>query len=60
MYTLTTSISGKVLRSGLPVPASQALRDWFKDEVDGYDVVCRNKKGGSVTKAQLRDVVRKG
>jgi hypothetical protein len=60
MYTLTTSISGKVLRSGVPVGASQALRDWFKDETTGYDVVCRNKKGASVTKAQLRDVVRQG
>jgi hypothetical protein len=60
MYTLTTSISGKVLRSGVPVGASQALRDWFQDETTGYDVVCRNKKGATVTKAQLRDVVRQG
>ena len=58
MYTLTTSISGKVLRSGTPVAASQALRDWFADEATGYDVVCRDKKGKSVTKAQLRTIVR--
>jgi hypothetical protein len=58
VYTLTTSISGKVLRSGTPVAASQALRDWFADEATGYDVVCRDKKGKSVTKAQLRTIVR--
>ena len=60
MYILTTSISGKVLRSGEPVRASQALKDWFKDEVDGYDVVCSNKQGKPVTKAQLREFVRQG
>jgi hypothetical protein len=58
MYTLTTSVSGKVLRSGAPVGASQALRDWFQDETTGYEVVCRNKKGAKVTKAQLREAVR--
>lgn len=58
MYTLTTSISGKVLRSGTPVGASQALRDWFADESTGYDVVCLDVKGKSVTKAQLRTVAR--
>ena len=60
MFALTTSISGKVLRSGVPVVASHALRDWIQDETTGYDVVCRNKKGASVTKAQLRDIVRQG
>ena len=58
MYTLTTSISGKVLRSGSPVAASQALRDWFADETTGYEVTCRDKKGALVTKAQLRVVAR--
>lgn len=58
MYILTTSISGKVLRSGTPVAASQALRDWFADETTGYDVTCCDKKGKSVTKAQLRTIAR--
>jgi hypothetical protein len=58
MYTLTTSISGTVLRSGAPVTASQALRDWFADESTGYDVSCKDKKGKAVTKAQLRVVAR--
>ncbi len=58
MYTLTTSISGKALRSGTPIAASQALRDWFADESTGYDVVCVDSKGKAVTKAQLRVVAR--
>jgi hypothetical protein len=58
MYTLTTSISGKVLRSGSPVTASQALRDWFSDETTGYDVTCHGPKGVLMTKAQLRVVAR--
>lgn len=58
MYTLTTSISGKVLRSGTPVTASQALRDWFSDETTGYDVTCSDQKGTRVTRAQLRVAAR--
>ena len=58
MYILTTSISGKVLRTGVPVGASQALRTWFDDEVTGYLVTCQDEKGAAVTKGQLRDVQR--
>ncbi len=58
MYILTTSISGKVLRTGAPVGASQALRTWFDDEVTGYSVMCQDEKGAAVTKGQLREVMR--
>ena len=58
MYILTTSVSGKVLRTGAPVGASQALRTWFDDEVTGYLVTCQDEKGVAVTKGQLRDVQR--
>lgn len=58
MYILTTSISGKVVRTGAPVGASQALRTWFEDEATGYLVTCSDKKGKAVTKGQLREVAR--
>ena len=58
MYILTTSISGKVLRSGSPVAASQALKTWFEDEASGCEVTCKNRKGAAVSKAQLRVVAR--
>jgi hypothetical protein len=58
VYILTTSIPGKVLRTGAPVGASQALRTWFDDEETGYLVTCHDEKGAEVTKGQLRDVKR--
>ena len=58
MFTLTTSTGGRVLRSGLPVTASQALRDWFAEESTGYDVACRDDSGTAMTKAQLRVIAR--
>lgn len=60
MYILTTSYSGKALRSGTPVSASDALRTWFNDEATGYEVTCKDKKGAAVSKAQLRVVARQG
>ena len=60
MYTLTTSMSGKVVRAGAPVSASLALRTWFDDETTGYEVACKDAKGAAVTKGQLREVARHG
>ncbi len=58
MYNLTVSTSAGVSRTGAPVQASQALRDWFSEETTGYGVACHDQSGASVTKAQLRNVVR--
>ena len=58
MYSLTTSISGKMLPSGTPVTASQALRNWFSEETTGYDVICSDQRATRVTCAQLRAVAR--
>jgi hypothetical protein len=58
MFNLTTSISGKVLRTALPVGASQALRDWFDQEATGYEVTCQDESGAPVTKAKLREIAR--
>ena len=54
MYHLKISADGKLLRSGVPVAAAQALRDWFKEETTGYDVTCHDEGGASVTRGQLR------
>jgi hypothetical protein len=58
MYDLTISTGGQVLRSGTPVAASRALKDWFQAETTGYEVTCHDENGASVTKAQLRTVAR--
>ena len=58
MYILTTSIAGKVLRTGTPLAASQALKAWFDDETTGYLVTCQDEKGAAVTKRELREVAR--
>ncbi len=58
MYILTTSTLGKVLRTGSPVSASQALKDWFEDEVTGYEVTCADQKGIPMTKRELREIAR--
>ena len=60
MYTLTTSMSGKVVRAGAPVSAALALKAWFDDEVTGYEVACKDEKGHPVTKGHLREIARKG
>ena len=60
MYTLTTSMSGKVVRAGAPVSAALALKAWFDDETTSYEVACKDAKGAGVTKAHLREVARKG
>ena len=60
MYILTTSISGKVVRTGAPVSAAQALKSWFDVEASGYVVACKDETGTAVTKAQLREVARHG
>lgn len=58
VYHLIISYEGKVLRTGAPVAASQVLREWFDQETTGYQVVCHDKKGSSVTKAELRAIAR--
>lgn len=58
MYNLTVSTSAGVLRTHGSVAASQVLRDWFSEETTGYTVTCRDQAGTSVTKAQLRLIVR--
>ncbi len=58
MYNLTISAAGKVLRSGPPVAASKALKDWFAEETTGYEVTCQDENGASITKAQLRIIAR--
>ena len=58
MYNLTVSTLGKVLRTGTPVTAPQALRDWFAEETTGYQVVCHDQTGALCSKSQLRNVAR--
>jgi hypothetical protein len=54
VFHLKISAAGKLLRSGVPVAAAQALRDWFQEETTGYDVTCHDEGGASVTRGQLR------
>ena len=54
MYHLKVSAAGKLLRSGAPVTAAQALRDWFKEETTGYEVTCHGEDGASISRGQLR------
>jgi hypothetical protein len=54
VYHLKISAAGKLLRSGTPVAAAQALRDWFKEETTGYQVTCHDESGALVTRGQLR------
>lgn len=58
VYHLTVSTSAGVIRTHLPIQASQALKDWFSEETTGYFVTCHDQSGASVTKAQLRVVAR--
>ncbi len=58
MYSLTVSSPERVLRVRAPVIASQALRDWFAEETTGYQVSCQATDGSSVSRMQLREVVR--
>ena len=54
MYYLKISTAGKLLRTGSPVAAAQALKDWFQEETTGYEVTCHDEGGASVTRGQLR------
>ena len=58
MYHLTVSTTAGVLRTHVPVAASQALRDWFSEETTGYEVTCQDETGASVTRTQLRAMAR--
>lgn len=60
VYYLKISAAGKLLRSGAPVSAFQALKDWFKEETTGYGVTCHNEDGASVTRSQLRKAMQQG
>ena len=58
MFNLVVSTSAGLLRTGAPVGARQALRDWFSEESTGYTVTCHDQSGAAVTKSQLRVMAR--
>ncbi len=59
MYNLTIATAGKVLRPRPSVSAARALKDWHEEECTGYEVTCHDENGDLVTKAQLREAVRR-
>ena len=58
-YDPTGSNARTIQRPHMPVSAAQALKDWADEEATGYLVTCKNGRGTSVTKSQLRDEVRR-
>lgn len=59
MYTLTVANGATPLRPRPPASAFRTLRDWQDQETTGYQVSCRDGDGRAVTKAELRDAVRR-